>query len=285
MKTSVTVSNVLMFGSPAPTGKADQPLAAEPDQASRRQGDAAEAIAELQRLPTGSPGWARLRERIIVSQSELVRTVALRFSRRGLELDDLVQVANVGLIKALDRFDPARRVSFAQFAVPTMTGEIKRHFRDHAWTMHVHRSLKEMHLAVFRAESELSQRLQRTPTASDIAAEMQVQVDQVYAAAGCAVAYQPRSLNAAVQTVGGSATLGDQVGGPDHELDMVTDRLVLREALAELGDRDRQILRWRFVDGLTQAQIGRRLGVSQMHISRLLSAAFAKLRALMLAEA
>jgi RNA polymerase sigma-B factor len=259
----------------------------EPDQhdADSTRCDVTEAIIRLRRIPSDTPGWHRLRDHIVSSQLELTRAVASRFARRGVELDDLVQVATVGLLKALDRFDADRGVMFAQYAVPTMVGEIKRYFRDHAWAMRVHRPLKDLHLEVHRAEATLSQRLQRTPSPDDIAQELQIKVDQVRAAMGATVAYQPRSLDAPVNHLSTGASLSDQLGQPDKELDLVTDRIVLRQALAGLGDRDRQILQWRFVDCLTQAQIAKRLGVSQMHVSRLLSAAFARIRACMLETA
>jgi RNA polymerase sigma-B factor len=242
------------------------------------------AISRLIELPRESREWTELREQIIRSQLEMVRATARRFHRRGVELDDLIQVATVGLIKALDRFDPDRQVTFAQYAVPTMVGEIKRHFRDHSWGLHVQRSLKDLHQDINRVQPHLCQRLQRTPSAADIAWELRVRVDEVQAALGCSAAYAPHSLDAPTQSTETGPSLGDQIGLPDHNLDLTTDRIVLRAALTELSRREQQILQWRFVDNLTQGQIAQRLGISQMQVSRLLTAMFTKIRSSMLGE-
>jgi RNA polymerase sigma-B factor len=236
------------------------------------------ALLRLRAAGRHTPEWARLRDEVIQMHLLLARRLAGRFQHRGEELDDLVQVATIGLIKALDRFDPSRGTAFAQYAVPTILGEIKRHFRDRAWSLRVHRSLQDLHLDVGRALPRLSQELQRTPSVADIATDLGVREDLVRAAMGCTVAYQPRSLDAPLRGGDGETSLSEQVGQPDRELELLTDRLALSEAMITLADRDRRILRWRFIDNLTQAEIGERLGVSQMHVSRLLSSAFARLR-------
>jgi RNA polymerase sigma-B factor len=240
------------------------------------------AICRLGKLQRGTPDWIELRERIIRSQLEMVRATARRFCRRGVELDDLIQVATVGLIKAIDRFDADRQVPFAQYAVPTMVGEIKRHFRDQSWTLHVQRSMKDLHQEIHRIEPRLCQRLQRTPSPADIAQELQVRVEDVQAALGCDAAFAPRSLDAPAQLTEQGPCLSDQIGYPDRNFDLTVDRIVLRKALAELSTREQQILQWRFVDNLSQGQIADRLGLSQMQISRLLTAIFAKIRTMML---
>jgi RNA polymerase sigma-B factor len=247
-----------------------------------RHGELSGFVARLGELPRHSPEWERLREQIIRSHLDLVRETARRFQRRGIDLDDLMQVAAIGLIKAVDRFDATRQVAFAQYAVPTMVGEIKRHFRDHGWAVHVQRSLKDLHQDVNRVEPPLAQRLQRTPTVSDIAQELQVDVTEVHAAKGCAHAYQAYSLDAPTQAADAGVCLGDHVGMPDRNIDLAIDRIVLRAALARLDDREKQILQWRFEENLTQGQIACKLGLSQMHVSRLLSAIYAKVRVSML---
>jgi RNA polymerase sigma-B factor len=260
-----------------PTMRPDVPSAGLPDDV----GDDDPTHAALLRLCAArrhTPEWASLREEVIRAHLLLARRLASRFQHRGEELDDLTQVAVIGLIKALDRYEPSRGTAFAQYAVPTMLGELKRHFRDRAWSLRVHRSLQDLHLDVGRALPRLSQELQRTPSVADIAADLGVREDLVHAAIGVTVAYQPRSLDAPLRGGDGATRLADQIGQLDHELERLTDRLALGEAMITLAERDRHILRWRFVDNLTQSEIGDRLGVSQMHVSRLLNSAFARLR-------
>jgi RNA polymerase sigma-B factor len=213
----------------------------------------------------------------------MARRAATKFQRRGEDLDDLVQVALVGLIKAVDRFEPQRGVQFVHYAMPTMVGELKRHFRDKAWTVRVSRGLQEMHLRIIKAVPDLSQRLQRTPTTADIADYLHVEVDEVREGMGCAGAYATRSLN---DKVPGSddIPLSEMMGEQDRELEMVPDRVALREIVTTLPEREQQLLRLRFMDNLTQAEIATLMGVSQMHVSRLLAKAFEQLREMLLAE-
>lgn len=241
-----------------------------------------DALNLLHALPPDDSGRSRLRDEIICGCTSLARRLAARFRNRGEELDDLVQVATVGLINAVDRYDPGKGLPFEHYAVPTMLGELKRHFRDRAWTLHVHRSLQELHLAVARAVPELSQRLQRTPSAQDIADHLGVPVADVLRGMQCAAAYTARSLSTPV-TGDTQTELGELVGECDRDMEMLPDRHALRQAIETLPDREREILRLRFVDNLTQAEIAVRIGVSQMHVSRLLARAFGTLREEMLA--
>jgi RNA polymerase sigma-B factor len=238
-------------------------------------------LRELAHLPVSDPARARLREDVINAYSPLARKAALRFQRRGEETEDLIQVAMIGLIKAVDRFDPDRGIHFVHYALPTMVGELKRHFRDRAWSVRVNRGLQELHLRIARAMPELSQSLQRTPTHADIAEHLGVSVADVQSGLRCAGAYATRSLNDFLP--GSDETpLAELVGEQDKQLELVPDRLALREIVSRLPEREQQILRLRFLDNLTQADIATMIGVSQMHVSRLLARAFGELREMLL---
>lgn len=241
------------------------------------------AVLRMSQLPEGDPERTHLREDVIAAYASLANRVAKRFQRRGEELDDLTQVAVLGLIKAVDRFDPARGVHFVHYAVPTMLGELKRHFRDRGWAVRVNRNLQELHLRITKAIPELSQTLQSTPTTADLAAYLDVEEEAVLEGMRCAGAYATRSLNDLVP--GNEDTeLGELLGDEDHQLQLVPDRLALREVVQCLPERERYILKLRFMDNLTQSEIADRVGVSQMHVSRLLSQAFSQLREMLLAE-
>jgi RNA polymerase sigma-B factor len=242
-----------------------------------------EAIQRLCDTAADDPERSRLRDEAIAAFTPLARRTAVKFQRRGEDLDDLVQVALIGLIKSVDRFEPERGVHFVHYAIPTMIGELKRHFRDRAWTVRVNRALQELHLRIVRAVPELSQRLQRTPTTADIADYLEVEEDDVRQGMRCAGAYSTRSLN---DLVPGSndIELSEMMGEQDKQLELVPDRLALREVVARLPEREQEILRLRFMDNLTQAEIATMIGVSQMHVSRLLAKAFEELREMLLAE-
>lgn len=242
-----------------------------------------EKLMEMAQCEPDAPERVRLREEAIEAYSPLARRVAVRFQRRGEDLDDLMQVALIGLIKAVDRFDSERGVHFVHYAVPTMLGELKRHFRDRGWTVRVNRGLQELHLRIAKAVPQLSQDLQRTPSAADVAEYLGVEESAVLQGMQCAGAYAPRSLN---DVVPGSddTELGELVGAQDHQLELVPDRMALREVVGRLPERERQILKLRFMDNLTQSEIATLIGVSQMHVSRLLARAFAQLREMLLAE-
>lgn len=208
----------------------------------------------------------------------LARHLALRYSDGIEPLDDLVQVASLGLIKAIDRFDPERGVSFTTFAVPTILGELRRHFRDRGWAIHVPRDLKEASLRVSRA---LAGHGGRSPTPAQLAQETGLSVEAVLEALEVAGAQRALSLDAPIGTEedGSSATLLDQLGDADDDLDRARDRATIARLTHVLDERDREILRLRFEEDLTQSEIGAHIGVSQMQVSRLIRAALARMRA------
>jgi RNA polymerase sigma-B factor len=194
-------------------------------------------------------------------------------------MEDIVQVGMIGLIKAIDRFELSREVEFTSFAVPYIVGEIKRFFRDTSWAVHVPRRLQEARVQLARATEELGSRLGRTPTVKELAELMCLSEEEVVEARLASNGYTSASLDAAIATgEDGESVLADFIGADDAALELVEDFHALAPLIADLGERDRQIIHWRFVEELTQAQIGERLGVSQMHVSRLLSRTLKRLR-------
>ena len=244
---------------------------------------ALQALAALAHLDAADPVRRRARDRVICEYTSFARGLALRFAGRGEPVDDLIQVAAVGLIKAVDRFDAERGTSFAGFATPTILGELRRHFRDTAWDMHVSRRLQELHLEVNNQVAELNQRLGRSVTAEDLAERLGITPDEVRGARACGIAYHVRSLNTLVPGEA-DTELGDLIGAPDTDIDSFADRHSVLESLAGLPERDQRVLSLRFFDNLTQTQIAEQLGVSQMQVSRLLSASLRKLRDVLLTE-
>ena len=200
----------------------------------------------------------------------------MQYQCRGVDTQDLVQVAMLGLIKAVRGYCPDRERAFAAYAVPTIRGEIRRYFRDRSWTIRPPRSVQELNSAVRIAEPELAQSLQRTPTTREIAQHLDVDKDSVNEAREAGGGYHAFSLDGPFGDTG--QLLRDVVADPHEPFELVDDLLTLRPALKILGAREQRILRMRFVDNLTQDQIGRRLGVSQMQVSRLLTGILAKLR-------
>lgn len=236
-------------------------------------------LAEHAALAPDDPRRDLLRDRLVCGYLPVARHIARRFDHRGEPLDDLVQVATIGLIHAVDRFQPDRGSDFLSFAVPTIQGEIRRHFRDKGWAMRVPRRLKDLHLSINAAVSELSQRLDRAPRPSEIAEKLGVSIDEVLEGLQAAQAYRGASLDEEVVTAGeGSGTLGELLGEHDRQLDLVEFEHALRPLLDELPERKRAILILRFFDNLTQTQIAERIGISQMHVSRLLAQTLAQLR-------
>ncbi len=238
------------------------------------------ALLALVRLDEDSPERAQLREQLVRANLPLVEHLARRFANRGEPLDDLTQVGTIGLLKAIDRFAPERGVEFSTYATPTIVGEIKRHFRDRGWSIRVPRRLQEMRLSLSTATSELTQQLGRSPTVAEIADWMQVSQDVVLEGLESANAYATVSLDAQdFPTEGEGPSMVETLGQIDAELGNVEYRESLRPLLAELDPRDRQILVLRFFHGCTQSQIAAEIGMSQMHVSRLLSRTLARLRA------
>jgi len=196
--------------------------------------------------------------------------LARRFANRGEPSDDLRQVAFVGLVKAVERFDPDRGVAFASFAVPTITGEIKRHFRDRTWSVRVPRNLQELTIEIERARNDLGHELGRSPTVSEIAARIEVTDEAVLEGLEAATMYHSGSLDMPAAGVEGR-TIGDFVPALDDEQADAENRAFVRELLVSLPVRERRIVYLRFYEGLTQTEIAGRLGISQMHVSRLLA--------------
>ncbi|WP_314222844.1 RNA polymerase sigma factor SigF [Streptomyces zaehneri] len=231
-------------------------------------------------LEEGTPQHQYARNTLIEMNMSLVRFAAGRFRSRGPEeMEDIVQVGMIGLIKAIDRFDLSREAEFTSFAIPYIVGEIKRFFRDTTWAVHVPRRLQEARVQLARATEELRSRLGRTPTVKELSQLMSLSEEEVCEARLAANGYTSSSLDAAISgSEDGEAALQDFIGAEDRSLELVEDFHALAPLLAELGERDRQIIHMRFVEELTQAQIGEHLGVSQMHVSRLLSRTLARLR-------
>ncbi|MFI9244861.1 RNA polymerase sigma factor SigF [Streptomyces sp. NPDC053086] len=235
---------------------------------------------QLAVLEEGTPEFQYARNTLIEMNMSLVRYAAGRFRSRGPEeMEDIVQVGMIGLIKAIDRFELSREVEFTSFAVPYIVGEIKRFFRDTSWAVHVPRRLQEARVQLARANEELRSRLGRRPTTGELAELMSLPEDEVVEAQLASNGYKSASLDAAISgSEDGEAALQDFIGNEDAALELVEDFHALAPLIAELDERERKIIHWRFVEELTQAQIGERLGVSQMHVSRLISRLLGRLR-------
>ncbi len=231
---------------------------------------------EFAALPPDHPERPALRAKLVTGYLPVVQHIARRFAGRGEPLDDLEQAGTVGLLNAVDRFEPARGIDFLSYAVPTITGEIRRHFRDRTWSMRVPRRLKDLQSAINGAIGPLSQELGRAPRPSEIAARLGVPPEDVVEGLDAQQAYRSSSLDELV--AGADTPLTDTLGDVDAELDKVEYRETLAPLLDELPERERTILLLRFFGNLTQTQIADRVGISQMHVSRLLSQTVAQLR-------
>lgn len=217
----------------------------------------------------------RLRNELVERHMGLAAHVARRFARRGPTDDDLRQVAFLALVKAVDRFDPTRDVAFSTFAGRTIEGEIKRHFRDHTWTVRVPRSAKELHLQIRRATEDLQQTLGRSPTVPELAEHLDVSTDEIVQGLAAGSAYSTGSLDAPVSPDGdGPRQIGDEDEGFEH----VGDQAVVEKLLQRLPEREQEIVRLRFYGELSQSEIAARVGLSQMHVSRLLRHSFEVMR-------
>ncbi len=228
----------------------------------------------------GVSEFDRLRNDLVVAHLNLVRYLAVKFSNRGEPLDDLIQVGTVGLLKAIDRFDTDRGVEFTTYATPTIVGEIKRYFRDKGWAVKVPRRLQELNLAVNRAVEKLTASLGHSPTVAELAKHLDVSTDDVLEAQELGMAYNLLSLDTELGGDGDkkSQSLGDYVGQEDPALALLEDRTNLERAFRILSGRERVIMYLRFFENISQTEIANRLGVSQMHVSRLQHKALEKLR-------
>jgi RNA polymerase sigma-B factor len=227
--------------------------------------------------PLGSPARAALRDRVIRLSLPYAERLARRFSGLGEPAADLAQVAAIGLIKAIDRYDPALGTDFAAFATPTIVGELKRHFRDRGWSVRVPRRLQELRLDINRVRGELTQALNRAPTVSDLAARLDVDEEQIIEAMAAASSYRAVSLSTPIGDEEG-LTLLDSLGSEDAALAAVDAHETLQPLLAALPNREREILVMRYFGNMTQSQIAEKVGISQMHVSRLLARTLVRLR-------
>ncbi|MFJ3303002.1 RNA polymerase sigma factor SigF [Streptomyces sp. NPDC086549] len=240
-------------------------------------------FVELRKLKDGSPEYAELRNQLVRMHLPLVEHLARRFRNRGEPLDDLTQVATIGLIKSVDRFDPERGVEFSTYATPTVVGEIKRHFRDKGWAVRVPRRLQELRLALTTATAELSQQHGRSPTVHELAEKLAISEEEVLEGLESANAYSTLSLDVP-DTDDESPAVADTLGAEDEALEGVEYRESLKPLLEDLPPREKRILLLRFFGNMTQSQIAQEVGISQMHVSRLLARTLAQLREKLLVE-
>lgn len=218
-------------------------------------------------------GDEQAREQLVLAHLNLARFLASKFKNRGESLDDLVQVATIGLIKAIDRFDISRGLEFTTFATPTIMGEIKRHFRDKGWSVRVPRRLQELSAKVTQVSDKLTEKLQRSPSVDEIAQSLGVSVDEVLEAMESAHAYTSVSLDVPQGDDDDgtqSSTVIDKYALVDEDLESSDDRIVLEQAIKDFSEREQQIIRMRFLEGFTQVEIAQKLQISQVQVSRLL---------------
>jgi RNA polymerase sigma-B factor len=220
-----------------------------------------------------------LRDELIEAHLGLAEYLARRFGNRGEVVDDLVQVASLGLVKAVDRFEPDRGVEFSTYATHTIVGELKRHFRDKGWAVRAPRRMQELYLRLSKVIDSLSQELGRSPTIEELARDAEVTPEEVLEALEAGQAYRFASLDSPVPGDEDNETMGSRFGSEDPELIGAERRAALSPLIATLGAREQLILHMRFFEGLTQSEIATRLGISQMHVSRLLTRSLAQLRA------
>jgi RNA polymerase sigma-B factor len=261
----------------APVQDADPQADAHALISARHADTAIELLNAMVALPAGHPSRPALRSKAIEAWLPLAKHLANRYAGRGEPTNDLIQTATVGLIKAIDRFDPSFGVEFGGFAIPTIVGELKRHFRDRTWSIRVPRRLQELRMAITAANSTLTHTLGRSPTVPDIAAHLNITEDEVLEGLEGARAYNATSLSTPI-SADGNTELGDTLGGEDHGFELTDLRIALGPAMATLAERERTILTLRFYGNLTQTEIAERVGVSQMHVSRLITKSLLKLR-------
>lgn len=219
------------------------------------------------------------REKLVMSHLNLVRFIANKFKNRGEPIDDLIQVGYLGLLKAIDRFDPNRGLEFTTFATPTIMGEIKRHFRDKGWSVRVPRRLQELSAKVNQATDTLTSQLQRSPTIAEIADYLDATVDEVLEAMESSSAYSSVSLEAPSGADDDDApSVIDRYATEDSDLAFTDDRIIIEEALASFSPRERDVIEMRFLKGMTQIEIAEKLGISQVQVSRLLRRTLKKIK-------
>ena len=270
--------------------RAAAPEAAGPDVSAKA------ARRRLRRVSKGKPAWDKertrelfrrykeegdeeAREQLIVSHLNLVRYIAAKFKNRGEPLDDLIQVGTIGLIKAIDRFEPDRGLEFTTYATPTIMGEVKRHFRDKGWTIRVPRRLQELSAKVNQATDALTAELQRSPTIDEIAARLGTTADEVLEAMESSSAYSSVPLEGTGSAEDDDApSVIDRYASVDGDLAASDDRMVLEEVISEFPEADQQAIRMRYMEGMTQVEIAERLGISQVQVSRMLRRALKRIQ-------
>lgn len=248
-------------------------------------GRAEELLQELAGLRTEDARWEQIRSELVRMHIPLVRHIVRRYTGHGESREDVEQAAMLGLVKSINRYDPAYGGRFLSFAMPTMTGEVKRHFRDHTWAMRMPRRLQELRLALRTARQDFVQEHGRPPTVPEISALLGISEEETIETLGATDAYQPMSLDVPVNEDQDTSSLGDLIGDDDPELESVLDRNALRPLLEGLPPRERTILLYRFYGNKTQTEIADLLGMSQMHVSRLITRTLARLRAQLLQDA
>lgn len=231
---------------------------------------------EFARTAADDPRRTELRDRLVTMHTTVARNIARKFRNRGEPVADLEQVAVIGLIKAIDRFDPDRGAPFLSYAVPTITGEVRRYFRDHGWALRVPRRLVELHLQIGPASRQLSQQLGTAPTPTQLAEHLGVPVDDVLEGLEAGDAYHASSLDGLNEDE--SSPIMRRLGEEDPEMDLVEIRATLAPLLAHIPPREQRIVMMRFFGNLTQSEIAERVGLSQMHVSRLLARSLAQMR-------
>jgi RNA polymerase sigma-B factor len=257
-----TITRMSTTNAQKPDGQAPKASRAGPD-----------VLVRLGAMAAGEAGRAALRAQAIEQYLPMATRLARRYTGRGEPLADLIQVAAIGLVKAVDRFDPTRGVAFTSFAIPTIVGEIKRYFRDYVWHVRLPREMQEFGPRLTRATEELTHLRHRSPTTAELAAQLGVSQDDIVAARRYASAYRPLSFQQPGSTGGDGLRVVDGLSGSDHTIETVERRAVLRRGLAELPERQRRVIALRYFADLTQTEIAAELGVSQMQISRLLAQA------------
>jgi RNA polymerase sigma-B factor len=273
-----------MIGASAPrTIREDGELMTDTRQGQRRTksddyGHLEPLFGELDRLEADDPRRSEIRDRLVTGYLPLAEHIARRYSGKGIAKDDLVQVASVGLIHAVDRFDPAKGSDFLSFAVPTVMGEVRRHFRDTTWPMRVPRRLQELRLSLNNAGAELSQELGRPPTEAELAEHIGVSEREVLEGLEARQAYRSVSLDESPFEGDGRLPLAETMGDEDASLALVENHESLAPLIQELPERERKILALRYFGDMTQTQIAEEVGISQMHVSRLLSRTLSGLR-------
>ena len=275
---------------------AEAPAKASAQVPAASRADASAARRRLRRVSKGRPAWDKdrtrelfrrykeegdeeAREQLIVSHVNLVRYIAAKFKNRGEPLDDLIQVGTIGLIKAIDRFDPSRGLEFTTYATPTIMGEIKRHFRDKGWTIRVPRRLQELSAKVNTVTDELTAELQRSPSIDEIAARLGTTPDEVLEAMESSSAYSSVPLEGQGGTEEDDApAVIDRYASVDNDLEASDDRMILEDVISEFPEADQQAIRMRYLDGMTQVEIAKKLGISQVQVSRMLRRALRRIQ-------